>query len=119
MLKVTKEFVERAETVFCHADPERFAFLYRLLWRLKSEPHLLAIASDPDIRRFEAMAKSVRRDIHKMRAFVRFRQIGEAPDERYVAWFEPEHLIVERNAGFFVRRFTGMRWTILTPQRVG
>ncbi len=116
VLKVTKEFVERAETVFCHADPERFAFLYRLLWRLKSEPHLLSIASDPDIRRFEAMAKAVRRDIHKMRAFVRFRQLGEAPNERYVAWFEPEHHIVERNAGFFVRRFTGMRWTILTPR---
>ena len=63
------------------------------------------------------MEKAVRRDIHKMRAFVRFRKIGEAPSERYVAWFEPEHLIVERNAAFFVRRFTGMRWTILTPRR--
>ena len=61
--------------------------------------NLLAIASDPDIRRFEAMEKAVRRDIHKMRAFVRFRKIGEAPNERYVAWFEPEHHIVERNAG--------------------
>ena len=25
------------------------------------------------------------------------------------------HFIVERNAAFFVRRFTGMRWSILTP----
>ena len=74
--------------------------LYRLLWRLRAEPHLLKIASDPDVRRFEAMEKSVRRDIHKMRAFVRFRQIGETPDERYVAWFEPDHFIVERNAPF-------------------
>ena len=115
VLKVPREFVERAETVFCHSDPERFAFLYRLLWRLRSEPNLLKIASDPDIRRFEAMEKAVRRDIHKMRAFVRFRKIGEGDDERYVAWFEPEHFIVERNAAFFVRRFTGMRWTILTP----
>ena len=44
------------------------------------------------------MEKAVRRDIHKMRAFVRFRKIGEGDDERYVAWFEPEHFIVERNA---------------------
>jgi uracil-DNA glycosylase len=114
-LKVSKEFVEGAEAVICHSDPERFAFLYRLLWRLRSEPVLLNIASDPDIIRFEAMAKSVRRDIHKMRAFVRFRKIGDGHDERYVAWFEPDHFIVERNAPFFVRRFTGMRWTILTP----
>ncbi len=114
-LRVSREAVARFETVFCHADPSRFSFLYRLLWRLKSEPALMMIASDPDIRRFEAMEKAVRRDIHKMRAFVRFRKLGEGEDERFVAWFEPDHFIVECNAPFFVRRFTGMRWTILTP----
>ena len=114
-LVVPRDFIERAETAICHADPERFGFLYRLLWRLRDEPKLLSIATEPDIGRLEAMEKAVRRDIHKMRAFVRFRKIGEGSDERYVAWFEPEHFIVERNADFFVRRFTGMRWTILTP----
>jgi probable DNA metabolism protein len=116
-LTVSREFVERAETVFCHNDPERFALLYRILRRIRAEPALMKIASDSDVRRFEAMEKAVRRDIHKMRAFVRFRKIGEGDDERYVAWFEPEHFIVERNAPFFVRRFTGMRWSILTPVR--
>lgn len=114
-LVVPRDFIERAETVICHSDPERFGFLYRLLWRLRSEPKLLSIATDPDIRRLETMEKAVHRDIHKMRAFVRFRKIGEGEDERFVAWFEPEHFIVKRNADFFVRRFTGMRWTILTP----
>jgi DNA polymerase len=114
-LNVSREFVERAETVFCHNDHERFTTLYRLLWRARAEPNLLRIASDPDVRRFEAMEKAVRRDIHKMRAFVRFRKICEGGDEHYIAWFEPEHFIVERNARFFVSRFTGMRWSILTP----
>ena len=114
-LVVPRDFIERAGTVFCHSSPERFGFLYRLLWRLRDEPKLLSIATDPDIRRLEAMEKAVHRDIHKMRAFVRFRKIGEGDGERYVAWFEPDHFIVERNADFFVRRFTGMRWTILTP----
>lgn len=112
-LKVPREFVERCELVFCHGDPRRFEFLYRMLVRLRHEPDLLRIASDQDIRRFEEMEKAVRRDIHKMRAFVRFRQIQL--EDRYVAWFEPSHFIVERNASFFVRRFAGMRWTILTP----
>ncbi len=114
-LKVSRDFIERAEVAFCHSDPERFALLYRLLWRMRSEPELLKIASDPDVGWFEAVEKAVGRDMHKMRAFVRFRQIGEGEDERYVAWFEPEHFIVERNAPFFARRFTGMRWSILTP----
>ena len=34
-LTVAREFVERAETVFCHSDPERFALLYRMLWRMR------------------------------------------------------------------------------------
>jgi len=64
----------------------------------------------------------VRRDIHKMRAFVRFREVpvfdplGGGMHERFVAWFEPEHHIVRANAGFFVRRFANMRWSILTPE---
>ncbi|MDE2473231.1 MAG: UdgX family uracil-DNA binding protein, partial [Bradyrhizobium sp.] len=33
----------------------------------------------------------------------------------YVAWFEPEHHIVELTAPFFARRFADMPWSILTP----
>lgn len=113
---VPRAFVEQAETVVCHADPTRFDLLYRVLWRLKREPNLLAVASDPDVMRLREMEKAVRRDIHKMRAFVRFVRVGDGPQERYVAWFEPGHNIVRRNAPFFVRRFTGMRWAILTPR---
>jgi uracil-DNA glycosylase len=53
-----------------------------------------------------------------MKAFVRFSRVEPAdPDEqpRYVAWFEPDHHIVQAMASFFVRRFTNMRWAILTP----
>jgi DNA polymerase len=113
---VPRAFVERAETVICHSDPGRFDLLYRMLLRLREESDLLGFAPEEDVRRFEAMEKSVGRDIHKMRAFVRFRRIGDGAGEAYVAWFEPEHFVVERNAAFFVRRFTGMRWSILTPK---
>ncbi len=34
-----------------------------------------------------------------------------------MAWFEPEHHIVEMNAQFFIDRFTNMCWSILTPER--
>ena len=71
--------------------------------------------ADPLLGRVEALAKAVRRDIHKMRAFVRFRAVEDGEGTRFVAWFEPEHHIVRANAGFFVRRFATMRWSILTP----
>jgi DNA polymerase len=72
---------------------------------------------DPDVHHLTTMGKSIRRDIHKMRAFVRFRAIEKGGDTWHVAWFEPEHHIVERNAKFFVERFAGMKWAILTPDR--
>ena len=61
------------------------------------------------------MAKAVHRDEHKMHAFVRFREIGREQKSHYVAWFEPEHHIVELAAPFFARRFADMPWSILTP----
>jgi DNA polymerase len=62
------------------------------------------------------LVKAVRRDQHKMQAFVRFREIGREPNNRFVAWFEPEHHIVEATAPFFARRFADMAWSILTPE---
>jgi probable DNA metabolism protein len=113
---VPRKFVSLAETVACHSDPARWAMLYRVLWRLThGEPKLMEISVDPDLHRLLMMEKSVRRDIHKMRAFVRFRTMERDGDMWHVAWFEPEHHIVERNAPFFVERFAGMKWAILTP----
>jgi DNA polymerase len=109
---VPRGFVDLAKEVVCHSDPERFALLYTLLLRLKSDRNTLEDQADPLVRRLQDLAKSVRRDVHKMHAFVRFREI----DDRFVAFFEPEHHIVRRAASFFVNRFTSMRWSILTPE---
>ena len=81
------------------------------------ERHLLDQVTDPEVQRAQRLAQSVRRDTHKMRAFVRFREVAEPEGTRYVAWFEPDHFIVEANAPFFVRRFATMVWSILTPYR--
>jgi uracil-DNA glycosylase len=115
--RVPPGFLELGEAVACHRAPERWALLYRALWRLTNgERHLLEVAVDADVRRLRAMERAVRRASHKMKAFVRFRATGGA-DDPYVAWFEPEQRVVERVAPFFARRFTGMRWSILTPER--
>ena len=102
--------------VTLHRDSDRFALAYRLAWRCQAMPHLLRICSDADVFRAQRMAKSVRRDMHKMTAFVRFRKIKTGDGgEAFVAWFEPEHYITRATAPFFMRRFAGMRWSILTP----
>ena len=107
-LTVPRAFLDLAGKAALNRDPERFALLYTLLVRLRQAPHLLDDQADPLVRRVEALAKDVRRDIHKMRAFVRFREVPEGEGVRFVAWFEPDHHIVRANAGFFVERFASL-----------
>lgn len=114
-INVPKGFAELSRSVICHNDPARFGLLFQLLIDLKAGRRHMGDRADPLLRKLDIMAKTVRRDIHKMRAFVRFRRIEEEGDEHFIAWFEPEHHIVRANASFFVRRFAGMRWSILTP----
>ena len=116
-LRLPRALAELIEVVVCHRDPERYARLYEAVWRvLRGERALLDTASDPLMHRLEAMRAAVRRDRHKMTAFVRFREIaGPEGGVRHIAWFEPEHFILGLVADFFVERFAGMDWSILTP----
>jgi uracil-DNA glycosylase len=130
-LVVPASFLSLCETVILHQDPSRFGLLYRLLWRLVHEPGLRHDPLDADRVRAQHMAQAVRRDMHKMKAFVRFRTVEDGAEREegsegpegahagplHVAWFEPDHHIVEAVAPFFTRRFTQMRWAILTPER--
>lgn len=116
-VRVPRAFVQLAEMVLCHREPARLAVLYRLLWRInRGERNLLENPTDPDVIQASHLAQAVRRDTHKMKAFVRFREVVGDQDS-FIAWFEPEHHILDRVADFFARRFTGMRWAILTPYR--
>ncbi|MEL6737728.1 MAG: UdgX family uracil-DNA binding protein [Pseudomonadota bacterium] len=116
-VRASKRFMSLARNAALHSDPERFSLLYRLLWRLQSNSRCMEDKADPDVRRVEELDKSVRRDSHKMHAFVRFREVRDKEGaEHYVAWFEPDHHIVRANAGFFMRRFANMNWSILTPR---
>ncbi|CAN7230879.1 UdgX family uracil-DNA binding protein [Phenylobacterium sp. LjRoot219] len=113
---VPREFLELAEAVVLHRSNERFDLLYRLLWRLAEEPHLLHVASDPEVAKARSYARQVEQAAHKMKAFVRFRQVADAEgQEAFVAWFEPAHRVAESVAPFFARRFANMRFSILTP----
>ncbi|BBF81394.1 TIGR03915 family putative DNA repair protein [Asticcacaulis excentricus] len=114
---VPSAFVELSKAVLCHSDSRRFDLCYRLLWRLQTDRSLLSVVTDPEVALAQAFAKSVGRDTHKMKAFVRFREIPTpGPRRAFVAWFEPEHFIVARTAGFFQRRFNDMDWLIATPK---
>jgi uracil-DNA glycosylase len=115
-LSVPKAYMDIAGAAVCHSDPTRFDLLYLLLMRLAEKPGLVNDPSDKLVSRLMDMRKSVRRDSHKMTAFVRFKEMEPNGERRrFAAWFEPEHLIVERTSPFFSRRFGDMDWVIATP----
>ena len=112
---VPHKFVERAKIVACHRSPDRWNLLYRLLWRLQENRQLLKIEIDEDVVEFGRLERQVRRDLHKMHAFVRFRKVREEDGDHYIAWYEPDHFILDLAVPFFVERFAVMRWSIFTP----
>jgi probable DNA metabolism protein len=113
---VPPAFLALAKAVCMHRDDDRWSLLYRILWRLThGEPELLHITVDDDVHRALRMEKLVRRDVHKMHAFVRFRLVKDGLGEHFIAWHRPDHFIVRAIGPWFARRFPVMRWTILTP----
>ena len=135
----SKSFLELAEIVAAHRNPDRWNLLYRVLYRLQSNRDLLRMEIDHDVARMRQMEQQVRRDLHKMHAFLRFRKL--TPDameeaspfgsatinslpgsvtsadvtEHFVAWYQPDHRILPLAVPFFAERFAPMQWTILTP----
>lgn len=114
---VPASFVDLCRRVLLHRDPQRFALMYRLLWRVREDPRFWHDELNSERRLAEQWAREVGHEIHKMRAFVRFTPVESDSGTRHIAWFEPEHHVVEANAPFFVRRFAQMRWAIVTPLR--
>lgn len=115
-LALPRSLAALIETVVCHSDHERYALLYDLIWRVThGERAVLENAADRVVHRLQRMRGEVDREIHRMHAFLRFRRTDRTGAERYVAWFEPAHFILEAAAPFFVDRFPGMAWSILTP----
>jgi len=131
-MRLPRSFVSAAREVFLHADPARLPLIHRLACRVADDARAWADPLHEDRLRFERLHREVRREIHKMHAFVRFRRIegpaavpgvcgepgddGGAPQVWHVAWFEPGHHVLEAAAPFFARRFASMRWAILTPR---
>lgn len=113
-LRLPAAFLRLAEAVACIRGQEHWPVLYRFAYRLRQEgAHLLQVSTDPDRNQLYFWEKAIRRDIHKMHAFVRFKL--RPGSEIYEAWYEPEHRILEAAVPFFVRRFGDKPWAIFTP----
>jgi DNA polymerase len=117
--KVPASLVDLLQRAACHRDPTRNALMYRLLWRVVHGGRgILRDAADDDVIGVTHLAKAVDRASHKMKAFLRFRELRADDGVRYVARFAPEHNVLMRTAPFFVDRFAALDWLIATSDGI-
>jgi len=106
-----------------HTDgSEKWAFFYRIAWRLIHEdPNLLQKSLDADIKELRRLSNAVDRDFHRLCAFLRFKKVEvevgkNAVGEHFIAWYVPTFDILKLAAPFFANRFGNSPWTIFTPR---
>lgn len=117
-INVPRDFPNLAKHLCASRAPGAFDLAYRLLRCVATNPRLLSNRADSDVAHARGLVKNVYRDMHKMKAFVRFREVTPkgANRRQFVSWFEPDHRIEELTASFFARRFADMDWVIVTPE---
>ncbi|MGX4643251.1 UdgX family uracil-DNA binding protein [Massilia sp. SYSU DXS3249] len=115
-LSVPRALMEMLEKAACCRVPDRWAFLYRVIWRWQHGEHDVQSPADADGAKLHAMVKAVRREEHDMHAYIRFRERPlEAGPPQFAAWFEPRHDVLPQVAEHFKNRMGGVTWMIGTP----
>jgi probable DNA metabolism protein len=111
-----RSLLDMLQTAACCRVPDRWAFLYRVVWRWQQGQHAVQSAADADGARLHAMVRAVHREEHDMHERIRFRERPEAAGPpRFVAWFEPRHDVLPQVAQHFVSRMGKVSWMIATP----
>jgi probable DNA metabolism protein len=113
---IPRSFMEMLQSAACCRVPDRWAFLYHVIWRWQQGEHDVQSPADEDGARLQSMVKQVRREEHDMHAYIRFRERPvDAGPPRFVAWYEPRHDVLSQVAEHFVSRMGKVSWMIATP----
>lgn len=119
VLRLPRALLEMLESAACFRAADRWAFLYRVLWRWAQGERDVVSAADVDGSRLHAMLKAVRREEHDMHAYVRFRERPAGGDAgagpQFIAWFEPSHDVLPQVAEHFAKRMGSNSWMLGTP----
>lgn len=113
---IPRELPALLEQAARYRDPDRWALLYRVLWRVARGDRSAMLAGDLDGAELQRRVRQVRREAHHMEAFLRFKERPQqhaAP--RFVAWHEPAHDVLDLVTDHFTARLGRASWLIATP----
>jgi probable DNA metabolism protein len=115
--RIPRSLMDMLQSAACCRVPDRWAFLYRVIWRWQQGEHDVQSPADEDGARLNAMVKAVRREEHDMHAYIRFRErpaeAGAAALRRLV---RAAHDVLPQVAEHFVSRMGKVSWMIATPE---
>lgn len=115
-VRVPRALIEQLESAARFRCAQRWALLYRILWRVANGDQAAMLAGDIDGSELHARLKAVRREAHHLHAFLRFKpRDASAGGPQLVAWHEPAHDILASASGHFAERLGRQTWLIATP----
>ena len=114
---IPRELLARLETAACFRAPDRWALLYRVLWRwTHGERHVLD-PTDHDGALLDQRIQSVDHETENLVTLTLFRRRDPSMGQpEFVGWYEPHHDLLERAAARFATRMGDSTWMLATPQ---
>ncbi|WP_425274021.1 UdgX family uracil-DNA binding protein [Paraburkholderia lacunae] len=113
---IPRELLAWLKTAGCFRAPDRWALLYRVLWRwTRGERNVLDL-NDADGALLNQRIRDVEHETDDLLTLTLFRRRDPSmgPPE-FVGWYEPHHDVLERAAARFAPRMGASTWTLITP----
>jgi uracil-DNA glycosylase len=114
---IPRDLLEWLKTAACFHAPDRWALLYRVLWRWAHGERHAANPDDPDGAVLAQRVQAVEQETRALIAGTLFRRRDPSmgPPE-FVGWSEPQHDVLERVADIFATRMGESTWMLATPR---
>ncbi len=113
---IPRELLSWLKTAACFRAPDRWALLYRVLWRWTRSERNVLDPGDPDGALLDQRIRTIERETEDLLTLTLFRRRDPSmgPPE-FVGWYEPHHDLLERAAVWFAERMGNSTWMLATP----
>ncbi|HYS65650.1 MAG TPA: UdgX family uracil-DNA binding protein [Paraburkholderia sp.] len=114
---IPRELLARLKTAACFRAPDRWALLYRILWRWTHDERGVLDPNDRDGALLDQRIRSVEHETDDLLLLTLFRRRDPSMGlPEFVGWYEPHHDLLERAAARFAVRMGDSTWMLATPQ---
>ncbi|QQC67116.1 UdgX family uracil-DNA binding protein [Paraburkholderia ginsengisoli] len=113
---IPRELLGQLQTAACYRAADRWALLYRILWRWTHGERDVIELHDPDGAQLNQRVQSIEHETADLLDFTLFRRRDPSIGlPEFVGWYEPRHDLLERAAEKFAKPMGDSTWMLATP----